>query len=120
MTQDDLLYYGAVVPLPRVLEHRRLHSLSRVGLELRRAAARALNDALVEAGITRVRLSRTSGIDYVALSLICTAKRSMDVALLKRALGHLGKDWRSLRVLFTEAVDHRGRSLPLPDSRVSS
>jgi hypothetical protein len=117
MHQDDRLYYGARVPLPRILEHRRFHALSKVGLELRRAAASALNEALVETGTTRVRLSRGSGIDYAALSLICTAKRSMDVALLKQALAHLGRDWRRLAVTFTEAFDRRGRSLPWPGSR---
>ncbi len=80
-------------------------------LELRRAAARALNDAIVESGTTRARVARISGIDYAALTLVCTARRSMDVELLKTALRTLGRDWRGMTVRFEEAFDHRGRGL---------
>ncbi|HLS85629.1 MAG TPA: hypothetical protein VK043_04975 [Burkholderiales bacterium] len=109
---DDWLRYGAKVPLERILSHRRLHALSKLGLELRRAAARSLNDALAQAHRTRIGLSRETGIDHFALTQICTARRAMDPELLKRALQALGKDWRALEVEFSEAIDYRGRMYP--------
>jgi hypothetical protein len=45
MKRDALLSYGDRVPLPFVLEHERFLSYCKTGLELRRAAARALNRA---------------------------------------------------------------------------
>jgi hypothetical protein len=111
MIRDDYLRYGTALPLPLILDHPRFTALSRLGLELRRAAARALNDAIVESGTTRARVARISGIDYAALTLVCTARRSMDVELLKTALRTLGRDWRGMTVRFEEAFDHRGRGL---------
>lgn len=112
MNPEQILRYGCPVPLPVVLEHRRFTALSKLGLELRRAAARTLNDALADAGMTRVRLARLAGLDYAALTLVCTARRSMEVEVLKRALAALGKDWRHTMAPFEEAFDHRGRGLP--------
>jgi hypothetical protein len=113
MQRDELLRYGTRVPLALILDHPRFAALSKLGLELRRAAARTLNEALAEKELTRVRFARLSGIDYAALTLVCTARRAMDVALLKRALARLGRDWRAAMAPFEEAYDHRGRGSAL-------
>jgi hypothetical protein len=112
MVHDQPLRYGMFVPLPRILEHPRFTALSKQGLELRRAAARALNDRLLATGITRASLARRSGIDYAALTLVCTARRGMDVEVLKRALAALHRDWRVVMAPFEEAMDQRGRGMP--------
>ena len=111
MNPESILRYGTPVPLAVVLGHPRFTALSKLGLELRRAAARALNDRLAGAGMTRVRLARLSGIDYAALTLVCTARRSMDPDVLKRALAALRDDWRHVMAPFEEAFDHRGRGM---------
>lgn len=114
MNRDDLLRYGTLVPLPLVLDHPQLRSLTQLGLELRRAAARPLNEAAAEQGVTRLRLASLAGVDPNALMLVCTARRSMDPEVLKRALAALGIHWREAMARFEEAVDYRGRRAGLP------
>jgi hypothetical protein len=107
MKRDGLLIYGDRVPLPFVLEHERFRSYRKTGLELRRAAARALNRAMVEAGLTRGEVASLLGIPLEALSDICNARHSMDLELLQRALRRLERDWRETTVYFAEAIDYR-------------
>jgi hypothetical protein len=120
MNRDEYLSYGMALPLPLILDHPRFGALSRLGLELRRAAARVLNDAIVESGTTRTYLARLTGVDYPALTLVCTARRNMDIEVLKAALWALGRDWRGAVARFEEALDHRGRGLPSRASRPRS
>jgi hypothetical protein len=107
MKRDAMLVYGGEVPLPTVLGHERFRSYCRLGVALRRAAARALNEAMVKAGLTRRELASASEMHYEALSRVCNAKQSMDLGLLKRALQRLGCDWRATLVRFTEPLDYR-------------
>jgi len=107
MKRAALLIYGDRVPLPVVLEHERFRSHCKTGVELRRAAARALNDAIMGAGLTRVEAARLLGMPLAALSSIGNARHSMDLELLKRALRRLDRDWRETAVYFAEAIDYR-------------
>jgi hypothetical protein len=79
-----------------------LRSLCKAGLELRRAAARPLNDGMAEAGLTRLEVAERVQADYEALSKICNARPSMDTDVLKQVLSRRRK--RSVR--FTEAIDY--------------
>lgn len=111
MKRDVLVAYGDRSPLPLILEQAEFRSRCKRGVELRRAAARALNEALVEVGITRRALSDRSGIEMQALATICKARRDLDVGLLKWLLWRLGRDWRDTSVRFAEAIDyHRAGS----------
>jgi hypothetical protein len=107
MKRDALLIYGDRVPLPFALEHGRFRSYCKTGVELRRAAARALNRAMVEAGLTRGEVASLLGTPLEALSTIWNAKHQMDLKLLKRGLRRLGRDWRETAVYFAEAIDYR-------------
>ena len=78
MDHDQPLRYGMFVPLPRILAHPRFTALSKQGLELRRAAARALNDRLLATGITRASL----GVRFAASHLpASTFPRNEGIAL---------------------------------------
>jgi len=107
MKRDVLVAYGDRPPLPSILEQAEFRSQCKRGVELRRAAARALNEALVGVGVTRRELAARSGIELQALARICNARRDLDVALLKRLLWQLGRDWRDTSVRFAEAIDYR-------------
>lgn len=107
MKRDAMLVYGGEVPLPAILGHERFRAYCRLGVALRRAAARALNEAMVKAGLTRRELASASATHYKVLSRVCNARQSLDLAFLKRALQRLGCDWRATLVRCTEPLDYR-------------
>jgi predicted transcriptional regulator len=102
MNRDALLMYGDLIPLAVVLEHERLRSPCKSGRELRRAAARALNDGMAEADLTRLEFAERAEVGYEELSKICNARQGMDTGVLKQVLSRRRK--RSVR--FTEAIDY--------------
>lgn len=110
MKRDASLMYGADVPLAEILAHTSFRAHSRTGVELRRAAARALNEALFDAGLTRRSLARRTQMDYDVLTKICIGKQGMNVDALKDALHCLGRDWRTQQVRFAHALDYPARA----------
>lgn len=113
MERDAPVAYGDNLPLPLILEHPEFRSQCKRGVELRRAAARALNDALVECGLTRRELAERAWTGLQALAKICNARRDMDIILLKQLLALLGRNWREASVHFLEAMDCRRAASPV-------